>query len=126
MNRMPSADPSWPRDSGVEIEPEVLIVGAGAAGLAASIAAARAGGDVCLVEASDLLGGTVTHSLIHTLGGLYDSRGELLNDGLVRELVDRLLDKDNRVCVSLGYPTRGGIMAAIRSARTSRVDRTLD
>lgn len=36
------------------------------------------------------LGGTARHSLIHTLAGFYDSEGELLNDGLSFELLDRL------------------------------------
>jgi hypothetical protein len=67
-----------------------MVVGAGAAGLGAAEMAARAGADVCLVETRPLLGGTVTHSLIHTLGGVFDGHGEFLNDGLVPELVERL------------------------------------
>jgi hypothetical protein len=71
--------------------PEAIVVcGAGAAGLAAALAAARAGAAVHLVEARPRPGGTVTASLIHTLGGLYDSAGELLNGGLARELAEVL------------------------------------
>ena len=35
-------------------------------------------------------GGTVTRSLIHTLGGLYDSAGRYINNGLTTELAERL------------------------------------
>jgi hypothetical protein len=69
---------------------EVVVCGAGAAGLAAALAAARSGATVCLVEARPRPGGTVTHSLIHTLGGFYDAAGEPLNGGLARELAERL------------------------------------
>jgi hypothetical protein len=74
-----------------------VVCGAGAAGLAAALAAARAGADVCLLEARPHLGGTVTHALIHTLGGLYDSTGEFLNDGLARELAQALAGADAAV-----------------------------
>ena len=73
---------------------EVVVCGAGAAGLAAAIAAARAGAEVCLVEARASLGGTVTGALIHTLAGLYDSAGEFINDGLAVELTHALMKAD--------------------------------
>src|SRR5579862_6542744 len=76
----------------------VVVCGAGAAGMAAALAAARAGAPVCLVEARPKLGGTVTHSFIHTLAGLYDSAGELLNDGLARELAQTLLKSNASTC----------------------------
>src|SRR5688500_14957542 len=72
----------------------VVVCGAGAAGLAASISAARRGAPVLLVEAGARLGGTVAGALIHTLAGFYDSGGKLLNDGLPRELVQRLMRAD--------------------------------
>jgi len=73
-------------------EREVVVVcGAGAAGLAAALSAARHGAEVCLVEAQPQVGGTVTGALIHTLGGFYDSAGELLNGGLARELAEELI-----------------------------------
>src|SRR5262245_23745289 len=83
--------------AGEEDEP-VVVCGAGAAGLAAALAAARAGAAVCLLEARPDLGGTVTHALIHTLGGLYDSGGEFLNGGLARELAQALMQADPSVC----------------------------
>src|SRR5262245_21845570 len=74
----------------VQRDADVVVCGGGAAGMAAALAAARSGASVCLLEALPRLGGTVAGALIHTLGGLYDSGGELLNEGLPRELVERL------------------------------------
>jgi hypothetical protein len=75
----------------------VAVCGGGAAGLAAALAAARAGADVCLIEARPGLGGTVAFSLIHTLGGLYDSAGAPLNPGLAEELATILMRTDPSV-----------------------------
>ncbi|MBI3839272.1 MAG: FAD-dependent oxidoreductase [Planctomycetia bacterium] len=72
----------------------VVVCGAGAAGLAAALCSARQGASVLLVEAGPHLGGTVTNALIHTLAGLYDSTGRVINDGLPRELTERLLQAD--------------------------------
>lgn len=71
-------------------DPAVVVCGAGAAGLAAAISAARTGCDAWLIEAAGQIGGTVTGALIHTLAGLFDSAGEIINDGLPRELIARL------------------------------------
>lgn len=75
----------------------VLVCGAGAAGMAAALAAARCGAHVCLVESKPRPGGTVAHSFIHTLGGLFDSAGEYLQVGLARELADALVKADPAV-----------------------------
>jgi FAD dependent oxidoreductase len=68
----------------------VLVCGAGAAGIAAALAAARCGAEVWLVESRERIGGTVVHALIHTLGGFFDADGELINRGLPQELVETL------------------------------------
>lgn len=73
---------------------DVVVAGAGAAGMAAAIAAARQGADVILVEKRASTGGTVVHGLIHTLGGLYVAEGAYLNSGLPQELAERLLNAD--------------------------------
>ena len=65
-------------------------MGAGAAGVSAAISAARSGAEVLLLENRPRIGATVTHSLIHTLGGLFDSEGDYLNAGMPVELVQRL------------------------------------
>jgi hypothetical protein len=68
----------------------VVVAGAGAAGMAAAIAAARQGAWVLLLEQAARLGGTVTGSLLHTLAGFHDLEGQLMNAGLPAELIDRL------------------------------------
>lgn len=70
----------------------VVVCGGGAGGMAAALGAARAGAAVCLLEARSRPGGTVAHALIHTLGGLYNDAGDLINDGLPSELIRRLTD----------------------------------
>jgi glycine/D-amino acid oxidase-like deaminating enzyme len=75
----------------------VLVCGAGAAGMSAALAAARQGARVCLAERQSTIGGTVTHALIHTLGGLFDSAGEPVNGGLAVELIERLMQADPAV-----------------------------
>ena len=69
----------------------IAVFGAGAAGLACAIAAARRGASVHLVEKTSSLGGTVVHSLIHTIGGLYDEAGGYVNEGLPVESAELLL-----------------------------------
>ena len=73
---------------------KVVIFGAGAAGLACAISAAQQGAAVHLIEKTAHLGGTVAHSLIHTIGGLYDDEGAYLNAGLPIELAELLLQAD--------------------------------
>jgi hypothetical protein len=75
----------------------VVVCGAGAAGMAAALSAARCGASVLLLEAGPQPGGTVANALIHTLGGLFDSAGELINDGLPLELTHRLMQADSTV-----------------------------
>lgn len=79
-----------PRTRQQEHSAPVVVCGGGAAGVAASLAASRLGAPVYLIESSPQIGGTVAHSLIHTIAGLFDSRGRLINDGLVEELTARL------------------------------------
>jgi hypothetical protein len=72
----------------------ILVVGAGAAGMACTIAAARGGREVLLAERAERLGGTVADALIHTIGGLFDDSGALIDEGLPGELVERLSRAD--------------------------------
>lgn len=70
--------------------PLIVIVGGGAAGLGCALSAAARGAKVVLLEKTMELGGTVKQVLIHTLGGLFDDQGNLLNAGLPAELIERL------------------------------------
>lgn len=72
---------------------QVVVCGAGAAGMAAAIAAAREGSTVHLIEAASAPGGTAANCLIHTLGGLYDRHGGPLHNGLVGGLVAELIER---------------------------------
>jgi glycine/D-amino acid oxidase-like deaminating enzyme len=78
------------RRTPVTHETEVLVVGGGTAGVAAAVAAARAGADVLLVERYGYLGGLATGGLILLLLTLDDGRGRQAVGGLCQEVVDRL------------------------------------
>jgi hypothetical protein len=71
-------------------EPDVLVIGGGAAGIAAATAAARRGADTWLVEGSGRLGGLATFGLINLLLTLDDGAGTQVVGGLCQETVDRL------------------------------------
>lgn len=75
----------------------IVVCGAGAAGMGAALSAAGAGAEVTLLEASARPGGTVARALIHTVGGLYDSAGGLLNGGLAATLAGKLSAADSSV-----------------------------
>lgn len=78
------------RDLPVIGRPDVLVVGAGSAGIAAAVAAARHGADVWLVERYGFIGGLATFGLINLLLTLDDGRGTQVIAGLCQETVDRL------------------------------------
>jgi 2-polyprenyl-6-methoxyphenol hydroxylase-like FAD-dependent oxidoreductase len=78
------------RRTPVTHETEVLVVGGGTAGVAAAVAAARAGAEVLLVERYGYLGGLATGGLILLLLTLDDGRGRQAVGGLCQEVVDRL------------------------------------
>jgi succinate dehydrogenase/fumarate reductase flavoprotein subunit len=78
------------RRTPVRHECDVLVVGGGAAGVAAATAAARVGADVLLVERSNALGGLATGGLIVLLLTLDDGRGRQVVGGLCQEVTERL------------------------------------
>ena len=69
---------------------DVLVVGGGAAGMSAAIAAARQGADVILTERYGYLGGLASGGLIVLLLTLDDGDGNQVIAGQCQELVERL------------------------------------
>jgi hypothetical protein len=70
--------------------PDVLVVGAGSAGIAAALGAARRGADTWLLERSGFLGGLATVGLINLLLTMDDGGGTAVVSGLCQEFVDRV------------------------------------
>ncbi len=74
-------------------ETEVLVIGAGPAGLCAAVAAARTGARVLLIEQSGYAGGMATAGLVAPFMTCYDSGGgTMLIRGLFEEIVSRLVE----------------------------------
>jgi glycine/D-amino acid oxidase-like deaminating enzyme len=74
----------------VAAECDVIVAGGGSAGIAAAVAASRAGAETILVERYGSLGGMATGGLIILLLSLDDGCGRQTVGGLCQELVDRL------------------------------------
>jgi hypothetical protein len=75
----------------MNINCDVLVIGAGVAGVSAAVAAARGGSRTVLIEKEHYLGGTGTAGMFQYICGLYlngdSAPTETLNPGIVRELV---------------------------------------
>lgn len=73
---------------------DVIVLGAGSAGLAAAVTAAREGARVIVVERHGYAGGMGTASLVHTFCGLYllgEGPPRLANPGFPAEMAERML-----------------------------------
>ncbi len=74
---------------------DLLVLGGGAAGIAAAVTAARQGARVVLIERSGMLGGMATAALVHTVCGLYFLREEpgavMAHSGFPAEFAARLI-----------------------------------
>ena len=71
---------------------DIAVLGAGAAGIAAAVSAARAGATTLLLDQRPAGGGTGGFSGLTTLCGLYDDDGKFLNDGFAREFAGALAE----------------------------------
>lgn len=73
-------------------EPEVLVVGAGPAGIGAAVAAARNGADTLLIERYGFIGGNLTIAMVNPMFTFHDTEGRQVIKGIAGEVVDRLVD----------------------------------
>lgn len=69
---------------------DVVVVGGGAAGIAAAVGAARSGASVCLVEQYGFLGGAATNSSVLTHCGFFDQTGAQVVRGVGQQVLDML------------------------------------
>src|SRR4051794_18362167 len=93
MTLSPNGPGAWrepARDLPVIGHPDVLVVGAGSAGIAAALAAARRGADTWLIERGSWVGGLATLGLINLLLTMDDGDGHQVVAGLCQEFVDRM------------------------------------
>ena len=72
---------------------DIAVIGAGAAGIAAAVAAARAGRKTILLDPRPAAGGTGGFSGLTTLCGLFDDGGNFLNNGFAREFAEALAER---------------------------------
>ena len=71
---------------------DIAVAGAGIAGVAAALAAARRGHKVILIEKQSLIGGLATSGLIYIYLPLCDGNGTQVTFGIAEELLKRSLD----------------------------------
>ncbi len=75
-----------------EIYYDVVVCGAGVAGVAAAVAAARKGAKTAIIEKQCLLGGLATSGLIYIYLPLCDGNGKQLAYGLAEEMLKRCVE----------------------------------
>ncbi|MCY6380148.1 FAD-dependent oxidoreductase [Hoeflea prorocentri] len=80
---------------------DVVVIGAGPAGVAAAVSAARNGCSVTLVERYHHLGGMASGGMVLVLDDMVNEGNEIVTTGIVNEFVDRMEQQDGAV-----YPPR--------------------
>jgi hypothetical protein len=80
------------REIPVIAEPDILVVGAGPAGIGAAIAAARNGAKTLLIEKYGFIGGNLTIAMVNPFFTFHDINGRQVIRGIAGEVVDRLVD----------------------------------
>jgi len=76
---------------------DVVVVGAGPAGLSAAISAARNGCSVTLIERYHHLGGMASGGMVLVLDDMVNNGNEIVTTGVVSEFVDRMARQDGAV-----------------------------
>jgi len=90
---------------------DALVVGGGAAGVAAAVTAARAGLSVCLIERYGFCGGGAVAGLSGTICGLYEASDD--NGAAPRKVVHGFVDE-----FIFELERRGGLTAPVRYGKT--------
>jgi hypothetical protein len=80
-----------PRETPVIAEPDVLVVGAGPAGIGTAIASARTGAKTMLVEKYGFAGGNMTVAMVNPLFTFHDINGRQVIRGIAEEMVKRMV-----------------------------------
>ncbi|MDR1455590.1 MAG: FAD-dependent oxidoreductase [Tannerella sp.] len=78
------------RETPVIATPDVLVAGAGPAGIGAAIAAARTGANTLLVERYGIVGGNMTVAMVNPFFTFHDIHGRQVIKGIAEELVRRM------------------------------------
>ena len=108
------------RDLPVSASADVVVAGGGIAGVAAALAAARAGASVLLLENTCTLGGLATAGNVTVYLPIDDGRGRVVMGGLARELLDLSvadLKRDTPLAGFHGAPAAWLDPASTREAR---------
>lgn len=80
------------REIPVVARPDVLVVGAGPAGVGAAIASARMGAQTMLVEQYSYVGGNLTVAKINPMFTFHDINGRQIVNGIAGEFVSRMVE----------------------------------
>ncbi|MFO1487277.1 MAG: FAD-dependent oxidoreductase [Verrucomicrobiota bacterium] len=104
---------------------DIAVVGAGSAGIAAAVSAARTGATTLLLDRRPAAGGIGGFSGLTTLCGLFDDAGKFLNEGFAREFAGAVSDsaplKMGRVWVLPYRPEKFRAIAADLLAGTAHL-----
>ncbi len=95
---------------------DIAVIGSGAAGIAAAVCAARAGGKVLLLDKNSGVGGTGGLSGLTTLCGLYNDTGNFLNDGFTREFAEALVENGAPRTGLAHFQKKGELAEPVRGA----------
>ena len=76
---------------------DVVVIGAGPAGVSAAVSAARNGCSVTLLERYHHLGGMASGGMVLVLDDMVNEGNEVVTTGIVNEYVDRMVKQDGAV-----------------------------